>query len=172
MKRIYDIKLIRDYIEGNDIPEYDIDELENDYEFMISVINYTKDKNMYHLCSEEVKYNYEFVKFMVKKFSQDTTFICTVANDFLKKNKDRLKYIELLLIMRDLTRNKPENDENYVFYTNYFCKEGYRWIQRIVGFKKGWTQRSKEEMKLYKQQHTYLLKKALKKQQCNILRVN
>ena len=42
----YNNKLIEDYIQGNDIEGYNIDDLENDYDFMISVIVKSNDKNM------------------------------------------------------------------------------------------------------------------------------
>ena len=56
MGREYDLELIKNYVEGNDI-DCDIEGLENDYKFMISVIKYTNDKHMYDLCSDNVKNN-------------------------------------------------------------------------------------------------------------------
>ena len=61
----YNSKVVFDYINGNEIIDYNIDELEDDYEFMMMVINYTNDKNMYNLCSDEVKTNYEFYNKML-----------------------------------------------------------------------------------------------------------
>ena len=40
-------KLVFDYVQGNDIGEYEVEELESNPEFMMSVIRYTNDKNMY-----------------------------------------------------------------------------------------------------------------------------
>ena len=51
MEKKYSKKLILDYISANDINEYTLDELENDYIFMIEVIKYTKDKKMYYFAS-------------------------------------------------------------------------------------------------------------------------
>ena len=42
--KTYNKKLIYDYIMGNDIEDFDTDELENNPEFMMEVIKYTKDK--------------------------------------------------------------------------------------------------------------------------------
>ena len=36
-------KIVLDYISGNDILDYDIDELENNHEFMMDVIRFTKE---------------------------------------------------------------------------------------------------------------------------------
>ena len=47
----YSASTVEDYIEGNDIEDFDIDELENDRSFMLDVIKKTKDKNFYNLCS-------------------------------------------------------------------------------------------------------------------------
>lgn len=84
MKKNYSSKLVFDYITGNEITGYNIDDLENDYEFMIQVIKHTKDKNMYNLCSKEVQTNYKFVKFMIETFKNDLKFICDVADNYLK----------------------------------------------------------------------------------------
>ena len=54
MKNI-DASLIEKYINGDDLGEYSIEQLENDKDFMTSVINYTNDVKMYSLCSDELK---------------------------------------------------------------------------------------------------------------------
>ena len=89
MRKEYNLKLIKDYVEGNDLEDYNIDELENDYEFMISVIKYTNDKNIYNLCSDEVKNNYEFVKFIINYFKNDIEFIDKISEQYLLKLSGR-----------------------------------------------------------------------------------
>ncbi len=88
MKNKYSKELIFNYVNGNDIAPFDIDELENDCAFMMQVIDYTKDKNMYNLCSDELKNNYNFLKFMINTFSNDKKFIVSLANDYLAKHND------------------------------------------------------------------------------------
>ena len=83
MRRIYDLKLVYDYIWGNDIGEYNIDDLENDPDFMLQVIERTKDKNMYELCSDSVKCDYSFVYEIINLFSDDLDFICRVADTYI-----------------------------------------------------------------------------------------
>ncbi len=107
----YNRKVILDYINGNEIVDYDIEELEDDYEFMIEIMNYTNDKNMYNLCSDKVKNNYDFVKFVVNKFRNDLNFICQIADNFLQNVKDELIEMEFVIIMRNLTENK---DTEYI----------------------------------------------------------
>ena len=75
-------KLIADYIRGEDI-NIDIDILENDIDFMIAVIDYSNDKNIFKLCGEDVKYNFEMIKFLVEKFHMDYEFIISTVLDFL-----------------------------------------------------------------------------------------
>ena len=65
----YSKKVIMDYVCGNDIVGYEIEQLENDHRFMIDVIKYTGDKRIYKLCSDKVKNNPDFVKFLVDFFT-------------------------------------------------------------------------------------------------------
>ena len=47
---------------------------------------YTNDVKMYNLCSDELKENYKFVNYLVKKFKEDSDSIVRIANHFLKKS--------------------------------------------------------------------------------------
>ena len=84
----YSRKLIWDYINGYYIEN--VDALENDYKFMMDVINITRDKNMYNLCSEEIKSNYEFVMFVIDLFKDDIDFICEIANQYINVVEENL----------------------------------------------------------------------------------
>lgn len=53
---IVDLKLVKDYIDGEDI-NYDVEELENNPIFMLNVLRLSRDPNMYSLCSDNVKNN-------------------------------------------------------------------------------------------------------------------
>ena len=109
--KIYNSKLIHDYINGNDIIDYDIEELENDYRFMMKVIDYTKNKNMYNLCSDEVKKNYTFVKFMIEKFKDDVNFIAKVADYYLDQTNDEdITYNELNIIMDSIVNTDIDSE--------------------------------------------------------------
>jgi len=114
-------KLILDYINGNDIVGYDIEELENDYNFMTEVIKLTNDKNMYNLCSNELKNNYEFIKFIVLTFQKDIEFICEVANNYLSKiDKEDITYKELVVLMGSLAKN-INNFDLFCYSTKAFA---------------------------------------------------
>lgn len=118
----YSIKLINDYILGNDIENYNIEDLENDYEFMKLVILYSKDKNMYNLCSEELKNNYEFIKFVINTFKNDISFVRSIVDPYLENTNNEIEQIEICILMGDLTKNC---DENISFKYNLFSMSFY-----------------------------------------------
>ena len=96
-----DIDLVKKYVNGDDLGEFTKDQLENNKGFMIKVINYTNDITMYSLCSNEVKNDYEFVKFFILKFKNNVDFITKVVDDYLE-NADDLEKIELSIIMEKI----------------------------------------------------------------------
>lgn len=102
----YSKELINKYIKGENIENYQIEELENNKDFMIQVIKETNDKNIYNLSTEKVKKDYEMVKFMVLTYNGDLNFITDIADKYLKETGDSLERIELALIMLDLTLKK------------------------------------------------------------------
>lgn len=110
----YSKEIVNSYINGTDIEGYSIDELENDKEFMMLVIQITNDKNFYNLCSQDVKKDYDFVKFMIDKFKTDLDFICEVADYFFKNVEDELTRTELTIIMTSLTEKR--NEKKYSGY--------------------------------------------------------
>ena len=109
----YDNKIVNDYINGNDIDDFNIDDLENDSMFMKKVIVASNDKNFYRLCSDRVKKDYNFIKFVIYKFKEDIEFISKVADEFLDCNDDLLFRNELLIIMCDLIN---KDSEYYIKY--------------------------------------------------------
>ena len=95
----YSLKLINDYINGDDLHGYSTEVLENDPEFMKQVIVACNDKNMYRMCSDHVKGDYDFVMFMIDKFSYDPYFIDEVATTFLNLNSDDLERVGVVVKM-------------------------------------------------------------------------
>ena len=95
MNKKYDEKLIKAYITGDDIIDFDIDELENDVYFMMQVIDYSDDIKMYSFCGEELKKDYKFVSYLVdkynsnvKKYKNDIKIIISAAESFLDSRKN------------------------------------------------------------------------------------
>lgn len=99
----YSSKLIRDYINGEDIIGYDIEELENDYEFMMEVILVSGDQNMYEMCSDNVKGNYEFACFLINKFIKDKKFVSKVAINYINNENDNEKKNEMCIYLNNLS---------------------------------------------------------------------
>lgn len=110
MRKKYDLKLVYDYIWGNDINEYSVDELEDDYSFMLQVMECSKDKRLYELCSDRVRCNYEFVKNIIFLFKNDLEFVTDVARTYIDSLSDVEKeqdihYFEINVIMSQLYNN-------------------------------------------------------------------
>lgn len=100
---VYTNKLIFDYVNGNDIYGVNVEDLENNSNFMMDVIKYTKDKRMYELCSDNVKNNYEFVKFMIDTFKNDVDFVASLTLNYLNNtNEEDITYKELLILASSL----------------------------------------------------------------------
>lgn len=111
----YNKKMIWDYINGHYVEN--IDKLENDYKFMMDVISITRDKNLYNLCSDDIKKNYEFVKFMINTFSDDKKFVKEIAVQYLKvTNNEDTTYKELIFILCDIYEKDKEKDEYLIYF--------------------------------------------------------
>lgn len=109
----YNRNIINDYINGNDIENYNIEELEDDKDFMMSVISLSGDEKFYNLCGDSVKKDYEFVKYLVLKFKNKIDFICNVADYYLDNNEDELEKMEFIIIMIKLTEQFKEQQTKY-----------------------------------------------------------
>ena len=121
MKKI-DISLIKKYVNGEDLGEYSIEELENNTDFMISVISYTNDFKMYSACSEKVTKDYELVKYLVLKFKDNTEFITTVADHFLDNTDTDWERRELGIIMEKVLTTDLSDKYSVMNETAYFTK--------------------------------------------------
>lgn len=130
----YSKKLILDYISGCEIDN--IDELENDNDFMIEVLKMTKDKSTYYYCSKDQKEDYEFNKKVIEIFKDDILFINEIANKFLDNLEDEEQKFELSIIMCELTKYADEDIKtpyylmSEVYYNsdkiiNEFCLDEY-----------------------------------------------
>ena len=113
----YNRDLISKYINGEEIIDYNIEELEDDKDFMMQVISISNDYNFYNLCSDKVKLDYDFIKYLILKFKNNINFICDVANEYIEKTEDDFARTELALIMRDLTKNNEEVNMEYKVLT-------------------------------------------------------
>ena len=109
----YNKQTLLNYINGLDTPGFELDELENDKNFMMEAIAFAKDKNMYDLCSDELKKDYEFVKFMITTFSSDKKFIEEIAEDFIEDlDEEDIVYKELSVLMTSLLSKRELNTFN------------------------------------------------------------
>lgn len=109
----YSRELINRYINSEDITIYDIDELENDKDFMMQVISVSGDNNFYNLCSDIVKCDYEFVKYLIIKFKHKIDFVCEVADYFLSHVGKELETTEIYTIMFEITKGNKSLNKKY-----------------------------------------------------------
>ena len=86
--------LVQKYINGEEIPESVLKDLEKDKKFMMEVIKASKDKKIYNLCAEVLKKDYEFIKYLILTFKDDVNFITMVANEYLNTNPKQEEVIE------------------------------------------------------------------------------
>lgn len=95
----YSKKMLNDYISGNEIIGYNIDDLENDCTFIREVIDFSNDKKMYDMCDDNIKGDFEFVKFIINKFKDDKEFCTKVALKFseLSDNNDDIFEVDIII---------------------------------------------------------------------------
>lgn len=131
MNKKYDEKLIKSYITGDDITDFDIEKLENDADFMMQVIDYSDDIKMYSFCGEELKKDYKFVSYLVdkynsnvKKYKNDIEIVVSAAESFLDSRKNLsdddfdVESIELSIIMEDILKDNEEEMLKYALENN------------------------------------------------------
>lgn len=87
----YNKTMVNDYIIGNDILEYELEELENDAKFMSDVMIQSKDIKMYDFASDDVKSDYYFVRTVIETFKENEDFIIEVADNYLEYAKNHKK---------------------------------------------------------------------------------
>jgi len=121
MKKI-DISLVKKYINGEDLGEFTSEQLENDKDFMMGVISYTNDPKMYSFCSESVKQNYEFVKYLVLKFKDNSEFITAIADNYLDNTDTDWERRELNIIMEKVLPKELAEKYEMINETLYFEK--------------------------------------------------
>ena len=110
---IINLKLVNDYINGEDIDDKLVEKLENDRDFMICVITKTNDHKFYRFCSDNLKRDYNFVKFYVNKFKNNIDAIDAAATYYLEHSTDEVSNFELKIVMIELTKEYPKIALNY-----------------------------------------------------------
>ena len=121
MKKI-DISLVKNYVNGEDLGEFTIEQLENDKNFMMRVISYTNDIKMYSFCSDKVKQDYEFVKYLVLKFKDNLDFIILVADNYLDNTETDWESKELSIIMERVLPRELSEKYQVLNEISYFTK--------------------------------------------------
>lgn len=111
-----DIELIKKYINGEELGEYNEQELEDDMMFMYAVMSYTNNPSIIALCSDRLRSDYHFVKSVINKFKDDYDAIRNIANYYLEKSNNEIDKLELNIIMTKLLPMDESID--YTVYSN------------------------------------------------------
>lgn len=99
----YNKQLVFDYISGIDFEEETLEKLENDQEFMTEVIRLTRDSKLYHYCSDSLKNNYSFIRFLIEQFKDNPNFVRRVSEAYLNgTNTEEIPSMELKIKLADL----------------------------------------------------------------------
>lgn len=69
---------------------------------MADVIEYTMDKKMYCLCSENVKKNHEFVIRIISLFKSDVEFITPIAENYINNCDNEIDLAEINVLMGNI----------------------------------------------------------------------
>lgn len=111
-------ELVLAYINGDDT-SYELDDLENNAEFMMRVILKTNDKNSYNCCSEKLKTDSNFIKFLISKFHDDLEYVDKIVNYFISASNDAGLNLDLLIFLANFEDKRislkyMEKVNNYV----------------------------------------------------------
>ena len=110
------------YLVGNDILDFNIDELENNPEFMAEVV--CKDKNSYNLCSDEIKTNIVFIRRILDNYKDDMDFALKVYKEFesiieddenVNSEETQQDIFEINTIMFNITRKAQDREVHIPF---------------------------------------------------------
>lgn len=122
--KYFDLKLIQQYINGDNIGKYKLEELENNKDFMMCVINTTNDPDIYYLCSNEIKINYDFMKFYINKFIKNSDKVIKAFNYFIKHSTNNHDKIILAMIIASKYSKYTVINFEYDEFLFYFL-QGY-----------------------------------------------
>lgn len=125
----YNKIVVFNYVMGNDIEDYNIEELENDWEFMKEVFDYTNDKKIYDLCDDKLKSNFNLVKYLINKYKDDQKYVLKIASNYLEKAENKLDKLEIKLMLDKLFKDDDVYVEKYdnklEMQTFYFLERTY-----------------------------------------------
>lgn len=112
----YDVdeKLIDSYINGEVNDTSLVKYLEEDKHFMEKVMLKTKDVSYYDKCSNRIKTNTGFMRFLIKHFQANLDFLCNAVDYYFDNTKDEDNRMEIALLMTAIT--KKYDDHRHVKY--------------------------------------------------------
>ena len=121
----YNKKTILDYISGNDL-EYDIELLEKDSNFMLDVLNHTKDKKIIQFCDQSLLNDPIFIYNLLDVFKEDRLFCIKLASNFIKKHKNyNVETINVALKAQEINNDIYNQEEEELFDLSLYLQVAY-----------------------------------------------
>ena len=121
--------IVNDYLNGKIKDINKINDLYNDMEFMKRLLMQTRKIEYYKLCSNELKSDLKFVKFLASMFEDNLNFIFEVFNNYVHlKGERNLELVEVLYKAKEfLDTREKEIDITYtmayrrrmIYYNEY-----------------------------------------------------
>ena len=109
----YDKAILDAFVLGHEITEYNVEELKDNYKFMLDAVRFSKNKRIYDMASARVKNNIDFVVGAIKVFKNDELFVRKLYNDFINNCTDNLKTI-FIIYMFNMYHADKSNFANYI----------------------------------------------------------
>lgn len=111
------IKVIQNYINGESTDPYTIEWLENNKNFMLSVLKCTKDKNMYNLCSEDLKHSSDFIREVIRLFENNPDFAISIGEEYVKNEPLEEERAKILFALQQVTEKKQDYKKSNIKYS-------------------------------------------------------
>lgn len=128
----FDDSLIEKFIKGETIDDYSQEELSNSVDFMISVFEYKNNTAWYSLCSDSVKCDYDFNKYLINTFLKEQQFLEHVIRYIYKNMKDHILLSDLLIYYKSKTNNNLILDETDLdVIIDYIYREYRQTVKRF-----------------------------------------
>ena len=112
----YNKKTILDYVCGNDL-EFNDNELEDNYNFMLDVLKFTRDNKILKLCSARLLNDANFIYNVMQIFRSNKVFCIKLANHFILNNPFNydINVINVALLASDINNNSYEDELEPVY---------------------------------------------------------
>lgn len=118
---MYNIDLIKKFINYEDLGNYSREELSDNQNFMLEVFKYSEEYRLFHSCSERLRKDLSFIKQLIAT-SNNKNFITNITRCFLATSDNDIDKLDLSITAESLLPPDDEEtkDFRYINVTSYF----------------------------------------------------